>query len=666
MTEIKSAYRFIPVEKDEEYFSPEWRNLVSMDIPFKDNVSGEINYTLKANTALFIKGSDGDFCNVNGEYFIPGTSIKGCIRSVLEILSFGHLDESRVQDNDGFPFRDISDRNGYMNKMNKVYCGWLDNEGRIHNWGIPKHVKYSELTALFNCNRDEYKKLNIFDKYRLYKGHLTQYFSGGRRLPNARNFDNRLFCTIEESGNSGTIIFSGSIETKESDFVLLDNDCNVKDDLPVNDTTLKRFKLLYPYYDEKIPYNSQKNGKPVFFTKDNNNNVLTIGLSYLHKYYAESTIRKAIPENMKGGGLDLADVMFGSAKYNLRGRIQFGRATMIEGKKLYDDNTSLLAVLGSPQASYYPMYLQRGTWDNNNCIISGIKRYPIKPVYDVAPFLLTKEDRQKYESKFGPLPSDESKILSYQYNGNSMIPKNEKDNNHNFDTITCFKPLREKSKFRGQIHFFNLRQEELGALLSALTFHGHSECKHSLGQAKALGYGSVSLSIDKIICNNEESNDISSFQNRYLQLFANLMKQQYPNWEKSKRLKELFAMAKGFTEDELIDVFTPMLLSQFGRVKSNYLKGNDEFSSYTSVLSQNGIFPSSEVRKEKPLDVSQAEIVVLNNYVKQAKLLSGKDLKPKELVINSRDRLSPGNRIEVEIKRDKGGNINKLIYKRKI
>ena len=81
--EIKSSYRFIPVEKDQSYFSPAWKSAVSQDVPLKGFVSGEIVYTLRANTAVFIKGEDGKFCNIHGAYFIPGTSIKGCIRSVL-------------------------------------------------------------------------------------------------------------------------------------------------------------------------------------------------------------------------------------------------------------------------------------------------------------------------------------------------------------------------------------------------------------------------------------------------------------------------------------------------------------------------------------------------------------------------------------------------------
>ena len=42
----------------------------------------------------------------------------------------------------------------------------------------------------------------------------------------------------------------------------------------------------------------------------------------------------------------------------------------------------------------------------------------------------------------------------------------------NFETISRMRPLKENSSFKGAIRFHNLKQEELGALLSALTFHG--------------------------------------------------------------------------------------------------------------------------------------------------------------------------------------------------
>lgn len=668
MGEINSAYRFVPVRKDSiKFYSPEWKDKVSMDIPFKDNVSGEIRYKITTNTALFVKGSDDDFCNVEGRYFIPGTSVKGCLRSVLEILSNGHLDETRVKDK-RFAYRDLLDQGGYMSRMRIVYCGWLDEDLKIHHWGKPKNISYKDLSIILNYDYNEFKKMDIFEKYKSFSSSLSKHFTDGERLLTARHFDKRLFCRISKDGNQGTIVFSGKIDLKKSDFVLLDKDCNVKTQLKVNERVFRDFKSLYPKYID-IPNNKEKGGRPVFFTLDEQGNVATIGLSYLHKYYAKNGIRAAIPENLKGGNMDLADVMFGSVKYKMRGRIQFCAAEMKEGEKLIKDDTSLLAVLGSPHASFYPAYLQSKTWDYDGGIIAGRKRYPIKPMYNVGP--LTFKNKDDYKNKFGNLPDQ---IQSYKHQSDSsglqdLIPKDDKDN-INFDTVTQLKPIKENSVFNGKIHFFNLRKEELGALLAAITFNGHSECRHSLGQAKALGFGNVTISIEEININNEKQNDISNVQTEYIDIFSKLMEKECPGWNNSEELKELYAMAKGFSSDEVIDVLTPILLEKFRLVKRNYWKGQDVFSSYTSLIAREKNYNKTQEKNgvrsiALPRQLAKAKVTFIDKQLKKAALTEGKDQISKRLNINGHIvNLKEGDYIEVEVV-NKGGNIIELKYIRK-
>ena len=52
---------------------------------------------------------------------------------------------------------------------------------------------------------------------------------------------------------------------------------------------------------------------------------------------------------------------------------------------------------------------------------------------------------------------------------------------------TVIKPLGSDSEFTCKIRFHNLRKTELGALLSAITFHGnHDKFYHLIGMAKPL------------------------------------------------------------------------------------------------------------------------------------------------------------------------------------
>lgn len=701
MGTIKSTYRFIPVNENDEYFSPDkWKNDVSMDKPFENALSGTIKYTLTANTAIFVKGSDGNFCNYDGHYFIPGTSVKGCIRSVLEILSFGHLGENRVKNNDErYEFRDIADQQGYMQKMKPIYCGWLSEDGtKIVNWGKPCNIKYYETREerRWDCQKKknvtkiiilpdekgEYlvskinniANMNCFRKYNSLNNQLEyNTFTNPQRLPNAGRHDQRLFCKFGGT-NTGTLFFSGAIDTKKSDFVLLDKDIK-RSEIPVPSEVLKGFQKIYNNWSN-IPINNPKGGRPVFFTM-NGNKVVSIGLSYLHKYYVRNKIRDAVPVGLRGNqGLDLADLMFGNTD-DYRGRIQFGPAKgdMSTCKLLMNDDESLLAVLGSPRASYYPTYLQdRKTWDSENPVISGIKRYPIKPTYDVGRLELQGADLVHFKEKFG---NDFSQMFQFT---DAKLPEKETDRQngiYNFETVAILKPLKEGAVFNGYIHFFNLKKEELGALLSALTFHGREDiCKHSLGMAKSAGYGSASIELTQLVVNDEDKLDNRKV---YLDAFETLMTTWKNDWSNTPRLKELFAMAEGFSEKSMAYDFKSMVLKEFAKAKQLYMKPDknnkgcfcNDFLSYTETLKKSNVRPGVGVQKEKAepqkvaTEIAQAKVTVLSGPIKQAALLEGKNAKQSKPLEVDKQKLKIGDLIEVKVIR-KGGNVEKFVLVKKL
>ena len=103
---------------------------------------------------------------------------------------------------------------------------------------------------------------------------------------------------------------------------------------------------------------------------------------------------------------------------------------------------------------------------------------------------------------------------------------------------TKFSPLRAGAEFVLKIRLHNMRKVEIGALLSALTFHNTTNTFHSIGMAKPLGYGKVKFEIT----------DISDFeklrtqnQTEYLKSFEAYMRAKDVNWE--NQAKELIAMS---------------------------------------------------------------------------------------------------------------------------
>lgn len=629
---IRSAYNFAPVESGDEMFSPDgWKDIVQMDIPFQDACSGYITYKLKAETPVFICGSDGNFPKAGGRYFIPATTVKGCFRNILEIISYGYLGKGRVQ-NKSFPYRNLQDFRGYMNKMKSVYCGWLgkDVNGKrvIRNYARPHHISYTELERYLKQNHScpNYKKLSVYEKYQKF-GYIYEDFTDPhqKKSSNSGRPDYRKFCEFG-GGNKGYVVFSGSITKKSSDFVLLERDMNKNEILPVGDKVWESFNECYLKPKDKentnIPTYKYKgfDGLLVFFTKDGDGHVTSIGLNYLHKYVAESSVYDAIPGNLfvekqmndskknasEKNPRDLADVMFGSEKDGLRGRIQFGHAFAQKAELLFKNGDSILTILDSPKASFYPTYLQNGkTWDDKGACISGYKRYPIKPRFDIRDLDLKESfERGNYDKIY---PNEKEKLHSFKdCLGNRYIPKAEDRNQEaKYDTTSKLRPLKDGATFEGRIMFFNLRKEELGALISAMTFHGHdSECKHSVGAAKAMGFGAMSISNIHVTRKHTASGADEtveykdSFAGESVKAFEDMMEKHVSGWKRSPRISELIEMAKGFKEEDCVEFLTPLQLkallspndkgirkegSEFSYYKLQQHKGNASFVRFSEI-----------------------------------------------------------------------------------
>lgn len=127
---ISSPYNFVPL--NEHVFIPDWGEQVSHDLPFREGESGVIDVEFRNITPLFVRGVEkgkekselpASYEDENGQtrYFIPGSSLRGMLRSVMEILSFARLS----QVNDGhFGYRNFRS-NEYRQLMNHTHAGWL-------------------------------------------------------------------------------------------------------------------------------------------------------------------------------------------------------------------------------------------------------------------------------------------------------------------------------------------------------------------------------------------------------------------------------------------------------------------------------------------------------------------------------------------------------------
>lgn len=551
MTTIKAPYNFVPFNKD--VVSPHWIEQISHDIPFEDGLSGTIDVMLKAETPIFVRDGIGQkqakdnyqddvqqkthlFSQYDGRYFIPGTSIKGMIRNILEILSFGRM-EGKVNDH-RYAIRDFHNDKIYPKSKisNSVKCGWLEQingEYLLTDCGKPRRISHEVLSEYFKVDISDFfqKKSNLGNKSAKMKYEKYSSVAGKYQFESWDDNNGRPLCKVNSAGTfSGTIVFTGQPservpengEGKHLEFVFPDLGTKAK---PISDHAIQNF--FFAYYDhdknkQSLDWKYWKpkldDGKkiPVFF-REVNGEVKDMGLSMLYKIANENSVIDAIKYYHGETKPDLSETIFGHVNKEkaLKGRVHIGHAFSTHAEV----DSERKEVLSGPKASYYPTYMHQNlsnagviskynTFMDKGAKIAGWKRYPI----------------HANGVKHNPPPAgtNSEKIL------------------------TIFTPLKAGAEFTFSIRYHNLRPVELGALLSTLTFHGTEKAFHSIGMAKPLGYGKVSLTIS-----NADQLDIPKYLGTFEAYMNAQMEMKEPKWHTLDQVTELVTMAQEHSEADL-------------------------------------------------------------------------------------------------------------------
>lgn len=530
--QIKAPYNFVPI--NHEVYIPSWGKQISMDVPFSDGEDGLIEVELQNNTPLFIRNGVGaSACDKeeysahitlpNGEkrYFLPGSSLKGMLRSVMEILAFARLKEDSYND-DFFGFRRFGGNNDplqteYIKQMNEgVCCGWLR----------------------YDYKRDEYllDDCGIFDSNtcRISIETLREVYPQYKNVEDMNALDkNDVLGYPDIDGR--TLVCTGKMKGKKHEYLF---DKVKNEDIHVDSDVIVKFKTVYKPSDYKDNlYKKLNKGEriAVFFKKDNHGKVSVIGLTRNFRYPYKYRISDCIVQPNVGEGPDLVDCIFGYVNKEdaLKGRVHVGNA--FANETVIEDNI-VKGVLGQPSASYYPLYLRQvnegkyTTYNDDEAEMAGRKRYRVH-----APNALTDP----------------------KYNGNENV-------------VTEMKPLPAGTTFKLLISVHNLRPIEVGALLSALTFHGTEGPCHNIGQGKSFGFGS--LRIKKL-----ELKNFKYDEHAYLKDFEWEMSKFYDSnhpgelWANSDKVKALLSIAAEHADAEELEL---MDLKEYGdyRKMTNILR----------------------------------------------------------------------------------------------
>lgn len=610
---IKAPFNFVPLS--DQVIFPEWADQISHDVPFSDGISGTISIRLTAESPIFVRNGHSQedqkakneefaaFSRIGDKFFLPGTTVKGAIRNVLEILSFSKMDVDR---NARFAQREWDNGKLYPLKKEvvKLSCGWLreKEEGKyeIIDCGRPCRIGQKELDSYFGSdvferefsqksnkalNRDLNKdrKINgedIDPKLAYYKYRLIEEIGSIEDLEDLRFSyigSNTSRVEVDPDGDiRGTIVLTGQPDLwmyprpqkleknagKFYEFVFRDPETRAER-YQLSEDEFEQYKFIYSdsldwkFVNDRL---LERTGIPVFFRRDEKSGkVRDWGLALLYKLPYDQTPFQTLPENHRKDVHDMAECIFGytGKEESLKGRVQF--SPLMSGNARLAEKPVRL-VLSGPKASYYPIYVDQYKRGKDG-IMNGPNQYRT----------YNKEDEGR--------PSGWKRYLLRSKTW-------EKTATENVDTI--LHPILSGAVFEGKVRFHNLRPEELGALLSAMTFHGNDkECRHQIGMAKPYGYGKVSLeitAIDLMSVGYIEDAQLSDAKG-YMAVFEKYMDDSlHRSWAKSASVSELLTIAKFDVPNN--DDFEYMTLDMDGHNEFNIAKGGKKQEEFCCLYLQ--------------------------------------------------------------------------------
>jgi CRISPR-associated protein (TIGR03986 family) len=450
----------------------------------KELLNGYIDLSIEALTDLFIRGEMEKFFSIAGKPAIPGSSLRGLVRSMVELVSFSKL--SFTERNRRYFYRNIGDeyykkqfisnRNrepiklkskpGYLVKIGRSYKLYpVDKVYRIDMLRLHNNFATKGLTNNNRCHSqvDVWYDSDTVLEVREKNGFLLEY-----------NLLRELFLSNSGALSKGVLLRTGEFGRKKHYQWVFPEFLNKPESIDV--TTIMD---SYETDDNKDPsadlikLSNYGNPVPCFYLSDEYGKPKFIGHTGIFRIPYQKTIGDCIP-NQIDAGIDIANTIFGiidqNGKSQRSGKVYFedcGYTCQEEPSMKF----SPLKILSSPKPTSYQLYLEERNgravnWDGDKATIRGQKMYwhRVGVKWANNDPTLTNESRE-------------------QLVGNALVTKNTQ--------YTVAEVVLKGATFSGRLRFENLHPVELGALLAALKLP--SECAHKIGMGKPYGMGSIRI-----------------------------------------------------------------------------------------------------------------------------------------------------------------------------
>ncbi|PID56982.1 TIGR03986 family CRISPR-associated RAMP protein [candidate division KSB3 bacterium] len=432
--------------------------------------TGWIDLKLETVTPLYIRGTLTEeeitaekeakdisrFFGPGGKLCVPGSSLRGMTRTLVEIVSFGKFgffDDKRLY------FRAFADKSGLRREYQQRMSSYDRKAGRA-NYKMSAGV-------LRKCGFKQYEIVPSDKFWQIQQGQAQTELR--KRGEHYQQFE---FYPLDNE----YLVVSGEMPKKQKDWKIQFPPQNAVP-IPVPEDDVKEF-LNDATRAEEVPNLialADKDPVPCFYsrwTDQQGRQRISFGHTAMFRLAYEKKIGDHIPDKLKDQDrIDFAEAIFGSNDMEFAGRVFFEDATLDKGQEDVLMGEGTPRILSSPKPTTFQHYLVQRSDDikqlnhyNSRIDIRGNKLYWHKPG--------AAEDDTLWK--------EEPSVLK------ELKEKKKEDTQH-----TVINPVKPETTFTGRIRFENLSDAELGALLFALDLP--NGCRHKLGMGKSLGLGSIKV-----------------------------------------------------------------------------------------------------------------------------------------------------------------------------
>jgi CRISPR-associated protein (TIGR03986 family) len=466
---------------------------------------------------------------------IAGSSLRGMFRTLIEIISFSKI--SQVSDAQKFYFRAVAaDKDDplkdeyifHLGKQGKnVKAGYLQKQG--DKWFIrpaktidnSPFVWIKEKTVLKAGISGYIPIKNISDpnKYR------PQYFMNVSfediQTKNNRKFAQKMSSNSQTYDYTGVLISSGNMlegATTLPDEIKRKNHCLIREPdsneklIPIDKYAIEDYKQsLTAFQQQNPPFDSEmgvlKQGRAIFYCEPKPGQPIKLfgqSPNFRIPYYPKGQAKAAsavdfIPSNLLDSAIiDIADAIFGFVRQKKEsqeiaqshaGRVFISNAQCTTENDIWLEKTSIIPkILASPKPTTFQHYLVQP--EEVNADKKNLKHYASEPIKDTV--------------------IRGHKLYWHKGSNPEITHPTPKEASNT--QLTQIRPIKPGVKFEFTIHFENLTDVELGALMWLIDIAQDDKYRLSLGMGKPLGMGAIKINYELFLDKRE---------NRYAQLFDN-------------------------------------------------------------------------------------------------------------------------------------------------